>query len=49
MQHSGFLRCACGKLHSVGGITVTSVCTCSNNLWVLMNNTASKSKVDKPR
>ena len=49
MVDSGFIRCLCGKVHTRGGITITSVCSCKCNLWVLANNIAAKSKVDKPR
>lgn len=34
MKLSGFFKCAgCDKVHSIGGITRTSVCKCGMNLW----------------
>lgn len=27
------LTCACGKVHTAAGITLTSTCTCDRNLW----------------
>lgn len=49
MVNSGFIRCLCGKVHTRGGITVTSLCSCDRNLWQQVNSNPSKSKVDKPR
>lgn len=28
MKRTGFFRCTCGKLHTFGGISVISTCTC---------------------
>lgn len=33
MRISGFFRCPCGKMHSFGGIGVTTKCTCGRLLY----------------
>jgi len=30
----GFFRCSCGKLHSFGGLSIGSYCTCGVKLWI---------------
>lgn len=32
VYYRGFFRCACGKMHSYGGMGFGSVCTCGVNL-----------------
>lgn len=29
----GFFRCICGKPHSYAGISITTMCSCGEQLW----------------
>lgn len=33
MKLMGFFRCECGKIHSYGGLSRTSYCTCGIRLY----------------
>jgi hypothetical protein len=46
---TGFFRCPCGKVHTRGGVSYNSLCTCGRNLYNLAFNIiepAERKRVD---